>query len=169
MANQDITPVAMSGARETNVTLARTFAADRIVPFDHVVKAFQVQFFSPYLRVVALSPCCMIDDPPYDASRDDDLITRRGPTPIAVVDPGLVVAKVALDEGADVVSGPYPDRDVTIIPRGPPAILDALDYDPTTPLLAAQLGLASSSKPTHRLLFFPCRSFCDFRRAGIPC
>src|SRR5215472_15501874 len=93
------------GARDKGI-LARTLAADCIVPFDHVVKDSQVQFFSRYLRVVAASRCSVLNDSPNYAVRDDDLVTRRGPTPVAVFDPGLVIAKIAFDERANVVRGP---------------------------------------------------------------
>jgi hypothetical protein len=127
--------------------------ANPIVPLDHVVKSFEVEFFAPHLRIVAVSSDCVLDDPTDDPVGDYDLIACRGPTAVALVDHCLVIAQVALDVGTGAVRRPNPNRDAAVIAGSTPAVLDGADNDLPTSLLTAHLRFAASGgKTTHAVI-----------------
>ena len=84
----------------------------------------------------------MFDDPVNEPVRDNDLVERGGPPPVAVSDPCLMITDVTDDVGAGIIGWPNADRNVTIISRGPPKELEITDQDLSTILLASHFHLA---------------------------
>ena len=85
----------MSGGTSDKVILVGTFSSDRIAPFHHIIKNSEIELRSSHLWVVSIRRFGVFDDPSDNAAGDSNLVSRRGPTPVAVIDPSLVIAKIA--------------------------------------------------------------------------